>query len=148
MGLLRKRFTCVDPGHWPARKGDRVRVLVEHPDRVELEGAQQILRDAGYEVAVCAGSDTGHRCPLVEFGFCALADGADVVVTSTELHDANALLEAYSERTAPQVVVEAEVDVRERVASLLPEAVVVAAPVTPSQLRSAVERVRDERADT
>jgi AmiR/NasT family two-component response regulator len=142
MSLLSKRFTCIDPGHWPARKGTRLRVLVEHPDRAQLEGARQILGDAGYDVAVCAGSDAGHRCPLVEFGSCALAEDADVVVTSTQVRDSEALLEAFGERTAPQVVVEVDADVREQVARLLPEAVIVAAPITAEKLRSALTSVR------
>jgi hypothetical protein len=142
MSLLSKRFTCIDPGHWPARKGPRIRVLVEHPDRAQLEGARQILGEAGYDVAVCAGSDSGHRCPLVEFGFCGLAEGADVVITSSQLHDSSELLEAYAERTAPQVVVEVDADVRDQIAELLPEAVVVSAPITAEKLREAVASAR------
>jgi hypothetical protein len=144
MGLLSKRFTCIDPGHWPARKGSRIRVLVEHPDRAQLEGARQILGEAGYDVAVCAGSDSGHRCPLVEFGFCGLADGADVVVTSSQLHCSDALLEEYAERTAPQIVVEVDADVHAQIAELLPEAVIVSAPITAEKLRQAVANVRLE----
>lgn len=64
---------------WPAT--ERPRVLIE------ADGghwpAEQTLRNAGYDVAVCPGP-TGRRapCPLMVGQTCPLVDGADLVVTA------------------------------------------------------------------
>ncbi len=124
MSLLSKRFTCIDPGDWPAREG-RLRVLVEHPDRAVLTGAVDILRDADYDVSTCLGAEHGQRCPLVDFGRCVLVEGADVVVTSPELADAEDVLDLHERRAVRTVVIEL--------------------PLTPRSLRDAVAEAAAER---
>jgi len=58
------------------------RVLVEHEDGAVRSVAEKILREAGYDVAVCGGPTTFRRarCPVVTTGRCALAEGSDVIV--------------------------------------------------------------------
>ena len=41
---------------------------------------EQVLDDAGYEVASCHGPTGNARCELVETGHCDLQAGADVIV--------------------------------------------------------------------
>jgi hypothetical protein len=137
MSLLSKRFTCIDPGEWPAEKS-ALRVLVEHPDRAVLTGAVDILRDAGYDVATCVGATGGQRCPLVEFGCCHLAEGADVIVTSPELAHSEELLEIYDERGANAVVVDVDPRALDEVLAVIPDATLVQLPLTPRSLREAV----------
>jgi hypothetical protein len=137
MSLLSQRFTCIDPGAWPAEKG-RLRVLVEHPDRAVLTGAVDILRDAGYDVATCVGPDGGRRCPLVEFGRCSLVEDADVVVTSPELAYSDELLEIFDERVVNTVVVDVDPRALEEVSDVIPDATLVQLPLTPRSLREAV----------
>lgn len=64
---------------WP--DGDGPRVLVEADGGHWF--AEQALRRAGYEVAVCPGP-RGRRspCPLLSDRACPLVDGADLVVTA------------------------------------------------------------------
>ena len=78
---------------WPARAG-KARVLIENPDRADLWAHAELLRKAGYDVAMCAGptdeSAEGQEravCPLVAQGHCPLVDEADVVVSTTALTD-------------------------------------------------------------
>jgi hypothetical protein len=137
MSLLSQRFTCIDPGAWPARTG-RLRVLVEHPDRAVLTGAVDILRDAGCDVATCVGPTRGQRCPLVEFGHCGLVEDADVIVTSPELAISDELLEIYDERGANTVVVDVDRRALEHILDVIPEATLVQLPLTPRSLREAV----------
>ena len=44
----------IHPQTWP-ESSPKPRVLVENPDGAELWAHAEILRDAGYEVATCAG---------------------------------------------------------------------------------------------
>ena len=76
---------------WPARSG-KARVLIENPDRADLWAHAELLRKAGYDVAMCGGpaDEAGQErtvCPLVAQGHCPLVDGADVVVSTTALTD-------------------------------------------------------------
>jgi len=75
----------IEPGEWPERSG-RARVLIEHPDPATVWAEAEAMRDAGYDVAVCAGptraSDRTSKptaCPLLVDGRCALVDHAVVV---------------------------------------------------------------------
>lgn len=142
MSLLSKRFTCIDPGEWPARTSNRPRVLVENPDRAQLQGAIAILTEAGYDVATCAGVEAGTRCPLVEFGHCNLVGEADVVVTSADLPEGLPLLELHESRTWPPVVVEATPEQQEVLVELLPDAIFVRTPVDSAELVRAVAAAR------
>lgn len=65
----------------PQWRWEHPRVLIEHPDGdagLELAGR---LRLEGYSVAVCPGPDDSRGCPLSGAGECAVAHGADVVVS-------------------------------------------------------------------
>src|SRR6266849_1997886 len=104
------------PEEWPERSG-KPRVLIENPDRADLWAHADVLGKAGYDVATCAGptAETEHVswfrrrprswadpqprehqqrtvCPLVEEGQCPLVEGADVVVSTTQLTDSREVL--------------------------------------------------------
>jgi len=65
---------------WPADRGQATRVAVECDDPATTAAAVAVLQAAGHEVAVCAGPDAHHRCPLLEQDRCPLVEGSDVVV--------------------------------------------------------------------
>ncbi len=75
------------PGPW--RWQGRPRVLIENPDDGGGLAEAAILRRAGYSVAVCPGPLPRGRpaagCPLLVDEPCALANGADAIVTSLGL---------------------------------------------------------------
>jgi hypothetical protein len=66
-----------NPGDWEWT--GRRRVLVES---TEAWAWAPVLREAGYEVAVCSGPRPGELCPLLELGACATASAAHVIVSS------------------------------------------------------------------
>lgn len=66
---------------WPETAADRPRVLVESSDG-RWEG-EHLLREAGYQVAVCPGPHGrpgSDPCPVLSGRSCELMEGADVVV--------------------------------------------------------------------
>jgi len=153
---------CIDPGEWPARSG-RARVLIEHPDRAALWAEEQIMRDAGYDVAVCSGpiepferersfsvrlrtfsdgeAPSGEKpeaCPLLVNGRCSLVEEADVVVSTTDLPQSRGILAALGRRRAPALVVESSKSVLEHGDYAIGNATVVEVPVTESRLLEAV----------
>jgi len=65
------------------------RIVVECHDSAISEAAAHVLRDAGHEVAVCAGPDEGHWCPLLDGGRCALVEDGDLVVNLLGFGDAD-----------------------------------------------------------
>ena len=77
---MRSRATRLSPEPWPWV--GQQRVLVEHPDESEGLALASILRQAGYAVAVCPGPERSEHCPLTGPEGCAVAHGADVVVSS------------------------------------------------------------------
>lgn len=83
---MRSKKETIGNQEWPDRRGE-ARVLVENPDGAEQWALQSLLAAAGYDVAVCAGPNAARkvRCPLVEGDRCALAEGADVVLSSLPL---------------------------------------------------------------
>src|SRR5947209_7793734 len=91
---------CVEPHEWPERRGG-TRVLVENPHEDYRYEHAQVLRAAGYEVATCSGPTDSHGCPLVENGRCSLVDGADVVVSTTQLPDRLQILGRLTARERP-----------------------------------------------
>lgn len=113
----------VTPAKWPA--GNSPRVLFENPD-LAVAGAQAAsLRTLGYDVAFCRGPENASSyvrplywsdaetplsrrlvCPLTRGGECTLADGADVIITTTNLVDANAVHDALQAGQATVLVVE------------------------------------------
>ena len=104
--------SSIDPGDWPEPSG-RPRILVESPDRADLWAHAETLREAGFDVAVCAGpidptasnEKSATTCPLLSDGRCSLAEGADVLVTSADLLDAEELVRARA-RSGSVVVIE------------------------------------------
>ena len=75
--LGRFHHTICNPADWEWT--GRRRVLVESTDGWAWA---PVLREAGYEVAVCSGPRPGELCPLLELGACATASAADVIVSS------------------------------------------------------------------
>jgi hypothetical protein len=93
---------------WTEPNG-KLHVVVEHPDFDGLELRAEILREAGYEVAMCSGPQAGSRrnrttCPLVVGGSCTLIEHADVVVTTCLLRDADEIIDKLTKVGAPLVV--------------------------------------------
>ncbi len=68
------------PSQWGFR--ERPRALIENGDGDAALAQAELLRRAGYAVAICAGPNERERCPLVMGEPCALVAGADVVVCS------------------------------------------------------------------
>ncbi len=132
--------SSIDPGDWPEPSG-RPRILVESPDRADLWAHAETLREAGFDVAVCAGpvdptepeGKTATTCPLLSNGRCSLAEGADVLVTSADLLDAEELVGAHA-RSGSVVVVEST----QAAAAGFEAARVVTMPVTERRLLEAV----------
>ena len=93
---------------WPAQTG-KTRVLIENPDRADLWAHAAVLRDAGYEVAMCSGpASAGEQqehttCPLLTEGHCPLVEGADVVVSTTQLKNGREILAALNARSPRRV---------------------------------------------
>lgn len=147
----------IHPEEWPAATG-KPRVLIENPDRADLWAHAEVLREAGYDVAVCggptpapepvtwfrriftAGPEPQERtlCPLVAHGHCPLVEGADVVVSTTSLTDGDEIHAKLRAKSAPALVVEGTT------AELGGETdtVEITLPVFPAQLVDAVERAR------
>ena len=75
--------TKSSPQPWPWV--GQPRVLIEHPDESAGLALASILRQAGYAVAVCPGPEQSEHCPLTGPEGCAVAHGADVVVSSLGL---------------------------------------------------------------
>jgi DNA-binding NtrC family response regulator len=131
----------LNPGPWPWP--GRPRVLVESADdslSLELTSA---LRKAGYGVAVCPGPLDHERCPLTGPEGCAIAHGADVVVSNLGLERAEAreVLQALRTRCADiPLVVEISPGQDEEWPELLRGCELVESPVAPDELVSAVTR--------
>jgi hypothetical protein len=163
-GLRRRaEARCIEPGDWPTRT-DRPRVLIEHPDGAALWAEAEIMRDAGYDVAVCSGPTEGFprprtfgirlrtfadeeppsadgqptACPLLTRGRCSLVDGADVVVSTTDLGQSRGILAALGARRSPALVVESSQSVLARGDHDIGDTRVVEAPVTGKTLLEAV----------
>jgi hypothetical protein len=139
-----EKLDRIEPGEWPGRAG-RARVLIEHPDPATLWAEAEAMRDAGYDVAICAGPTRASdrtsapvACPLLVDGRCALVEYADVVVSTTDLGDSQRLLATLSRRTSPALVVEATKPTIDRGDYELGDATVVEVPVTEGTLLDAV----------
>jgi hypothetical protein len=141
----------IHPEEW-AGQANRPRVLIENPDGADLWAHADVLREAGYEVAMCGGpspktEDHKHTlCPLVAEGHCPLVEGADVVVSTTRLTDGREILRALSARSSPPLVVEGTSADLERDSDVIGDAQEVTLPIGPQQLVQAVERARSPRA--
>lgn len=140
---------------WPEKRGGH-RVLIENPDAAELWAHADALREAGYEVATCLGPTPAHEhgpwyrrrrsregdpCPLLGQGSCPLVDGADVVVSTTQLTDNREILAALRARRSPPVVVEGTTADLEQDGDVVGDARKIEQPVTPDLLLAAVNEV-------
>jgi hypothetical protein len=160
-----RRSRVLHPEEWPEPTG-RPRVLIENPDGADLWAHAEILREAGYQVAVCSGPQQPEarpswlgrrpgdfpdptdlpvdavrtRCPLVEHGHCPLVEDADVVVSTTSLADSREILATISSRGTPPLVVEGTRGALERDRDVIRDAVVIEEPVTERELLTAVEK--------
>lgn len=132
----RRAPQLIEHGEWSERT-DRPRVLIENPDQADLWAHSGILRDAGYDVAVCTGPDEAS-CPLLVHGHCSLVEGADVIVSSTDLSQSRGILAAISRKRPAALVVEGPKNVLEREAEAIGGATVIALPVTNDRLLAAV----------
>lgn len=148
--FTRSKPSCLDPGDWPATaRQTKARVLIENADAASAWAQAEILREAGYEVATCTGptplgaEGPHHVCPIVAGDACALVEGADVVVTSTELGDARRILAVHRSATARGLVVEGTTQALASEPDLPREAVFVEEPVTGPRLLAAVESALD-----
>lgn len=165
MSLFRRQLRTrrLDPGDWRRSAATTPRILVEHPDRGELWARAEILREAGYQVSTCAGPHvacasqpgTGTAaqlpedvaplgaeerlvCPLAAGGDCLLVEGADVVVTTTELVDSAAILAAHRDAGRRSIVVEGPAPALVRAGDIVAGAILVEEPVTEFRLLAAV----------
>jgi hypothetical protein len=152
------------PEEWPEQTG-KPRVLIENPDRADLWAHADVLRGAGYDVAMCGGptTETDHvpwfqrlfsadpqpvvrpehtLCPLVVHGHCPLVAGADVVVSTTRLTDSREILATLSARRSPALVVEGTASDLERDNDAIGDSVRITLPASPGQLVEAVKRAR------
>ena len=156
----------IHPEEWPEPSG-KPRVLIENPNRADLWAHAELLREAGYDVAMCGGPTAGtehvswlrrrrldpadpqtmeHQertlCPLVAGGHCPLVEGADVVVSTIQLTDSNEILAKLSARSSPALVVEGTSSELERDSDAIGDSVKITLPVLPTQIVEAVERAR------
>jgi hypothetical protein len=139
---------------WPESRGDRHRVLIENPDAADLWAHADALREAGYEVATCLGPTPAHErgpwyrrrpsragdpCPLLGHGSCPLVDGADVVVSTTQLTDSRKIVAALRAQRSLPVIVEGTTADLERDSDAIGDAREIEQPVTPALLLAAVD---------
>ncbi len=132
----------LEPMTW-APRSTKPRVLVENPDRAELLAHATILRDAGYDVAICTGPDMGRGgkacgCPLLEGESCKLVDGADVVVSTSSLNGSDDILAALQAEGSLPVVFEVSPPDLDRYGEAAPSASLLPQPVTAKSLLDAV----------
>jgi hypothetical protein len=129
---------------WPSGR-DRPRVLVENPDFGVGYAVEHVLRDDGYDVALCGGPDRlpHHECPLIFEGRCGAVEGADVVVHSLnpDRPDHASVLRGLRSRYPDvPVVVEVPGPTAARHPGLLHGCVVLASPAKRETLVAAVRQ--------
>jgi len=147
--MSREQTHIIETGDWPEREG-RKRVLVENPDGAQLWAYAEVLREAGYDVATCAGEhpDGGDRCPLIETGRCGLVEGADVVFSTCSIPRGDRLLAVLGSQGSTPIVFEATRPDFERYAHLAENATLIATPVTEQTLLDAIALARSGAAET
>ena len=82
LGTRRRHRTRAVPPRWGPR-GQRPRVLVEHPDLRVRQVLERSLADHGYDVMSCGGPDAAGlelACPALHDAPCPAVRGADAVV--------------------------------------------------------------------
>ena len=136
---MRARATRLSPQPWPWVGTPRV--LIEHPDESAGLALASILRQAGYAVAVCPGPEQSEHCPLTGPEGCAVAHGADVVVSSLgfERPEAREVLQALRlRRPGTPLIVEVPPGDNAEWQDLLEGCDVIASPVQPDELVASV----------
>jgi DNA-binding response OmpR family regulator len=136
---LQSRTTRLSPQPWPWV--GRPRVLIEHPDESAGLALAAILRQAGYGVAVCPGPEQSERCPLTGPEGCAVAHGADVIVSSLGLErpEAREVLQALRmRRPETPLIVEVPPGDEAEWQDLLEGCDLIASPVEPEKLVASV----------
>ena len=146
---LRSRATRLSPQPWPWV--GQPRVLIEHPEESAGLALASILRQAGYAVAVCPGPEQSEHCPLTGPEGCAVAHGADVVVSSLGLDrpEAREVLQALRmRRPETPLIVEVPPGDKGEWQDLLEGCDLIVSPVVPEQLvacvRAALAKSRPE----
>jgi DNA-binding response OmpR family regulator len=124
------------------------RVLIEHPDDATGLRLASALRREGFAVAVCPGPAESERCPLTGPEGCALAHGADVVVSALGLDRSTGreVLGALRARLAgTALVVEVVPELEDELRDLLAGCHVVESPVDPDELVASVREALASR---
>lgn len=140
MARWRSRATRLSPQPWPWV--GQSRVLIEHPDESAGLALASILRHAGYAVAVCPGPEQSERCPLTGPEGCAVAHGADVVISGLgrERPEAREVVQALRRRLPETpVIVEVQAGDEAEWAGLLEGCDLIVTPVVAEQLVARVE---------
>jgi DNA-binding response OmpR family regulator len=136
---MRARATRLSPQPWPWV--GQPRVLIEHPDESAGLALASILRQAGYAVAVCPGPEQSEHCPLTGPEGCAVAHGADVVVSSLgfERPEAREVLQALrSRRPGTPLIVEVPPGDNADWQDLLAGCDLIVSPLQPDELVASV----------
>ena len=136
---MRSPATRLSPQPWPWV--GQPRVLIEHPDESAGLALASILRRAGYAVAVCPGPEQSEHCPLTGPEGCAVAHGADVVVSSLGLErlEAREVLRALRlRRPKTPLIVEVPPGDNADWRDLLEGCDLIVSPVVPEQLVACV----------
>jgi len=126
------------------RGGDGPRVLVEATEWPSRQAIEQVLRDAGYRTAACAGPEgSGQRCTLAAEVWCPAAEQADVVVHSlrtTDARNVEALRALRRHHPSTPVVVQAPLAIAAKRALDFVGCVLIDSPSDPTALLAAVDR--------
>lgn len=136
---MRSQARRLSPQPWPWV--GQPRVLIEHADEPAGLELASILRGAGYAVAVCPGPEREEHCPLTGPEGCAVAHGADVVVSSLGLSrpEAREVLVALRERCpSTPIVVVASTAEADALPDLPSECALIGSPVVAEELVSSV----------
>jgi CheY-like chemotaxis protein len=136
--------TTLNPQPWP---WSGPRVLVEHRDEAAGMALASSLREAGYAVAVCPGPDKAERCPLTGPEGCAVAHGADVIVSSLDLDrpEAREAVQALRARCPDTPLIVEVAPGKEAGWDFLAGCELVVSPISPDRLVAAVDQALSER---
>lgn len=131
----------MSPQPWPWV--GQPRVLIEHADESAGLALAAVLREAGFAVAVCPGPHQPERCPLTGPEGCAVAHGADAIVSSLgverpETREVLLALRARCPKTP--LVVEIAPDQEAEWRGLVKGCELVVTPVAPEELVAVVQR--------
>lgn len=137
---MRSRSARVSPQPWPWV--GQPRVLIEHRDESAGLELASVLRRAGYAVAVCPGPERAQDCPLAGPEGCAVAHGADVIVSSLGIDrpETREVLRALRLRLpGTPLIVEAPAGEKAEWQDVLEGCDLLTSPVVPEQLVASVQ---------